>query len=621
MRDGEAAVARTPEQLEVLRESGVVDAGGARPGGDPRRRRRRAARRRRRLAGGRRTTPRRPTPGPTTRTAGYRYCTNFIVTGDGPREPLVRPRCWRSSAIRSWSSATRRRSRSTSTPTSREAAVALFDRAGRGQPARRGRHARADRRADRAAAGRAMRGRRRGRGARDARALRGAGRVRRRRRARPSTPRSTTCSPRSTRCPREEVLVFPNNRERGHGGRAGGRALGQGGPGRPLHLAAGRAGRAGRARPDRLDRRQRRADDGRARRDPRRVGRARRAGRRQGPVRQGRRGRLRRRRDRRLGRRRVDPRRDDGQRSPTAPRSSPSSAARARRSRSRSSRAMLRRASSSSCTRAASRTTGGCSRRSDVSAGLPVLWQYSFSNYNEKARWALDFKGIPHRRRSVMPGGIRGPLAFSRGNGTLPVDRSSTEGGSSTPPRSSRRSRRRQPEPALYPADPDGAAAGARARGPSSTSTPATTCAVSVSGNFARTWHYGLDFMTTDQPTIKARVAGCAYDWHFPVVWRYMNRRYGLHRGGGRAQQGNPAAALDRIESERNGRDYLVGESFTVADLTASALLYPMVWPPEFPYELPEPRRWEFLEPIRDHPALEWIREMWGRHRGTSAAV
>jgi hypothetical protein len=64
-----------------------------------------------------------------------------------------------------------------------------------------------------------------------------------------------------------------------------------------------------------------------------------------------------------------------------------------------------------------------------------------------------------------------------------------------------------------------------------------------------------------------------------------------------------------------------VGDGFTVADLTAAALLYPLVWPPEFPYELPEPPRWEFLEPIRDHPALDWIRETWRRHRGQSAAI
>ena len=40
-------------------------------------------------------------------------------------------------------------------------------------------------------------------------------------------------------------------------------------------------------------------------------------------------------------------------------------------------------------------------------------------------------------------------------------------------------------------------------------------------------------------------------------------------------------AALDRIEAELGGRAYLVGDSFTVADLTAASLLYPLVRPPE----------------------------------------
>ena len=59
-------------------------------------------------------------------------------------------------------------------------------------------------------------------------------------------------------------------------------------------------------------------------------------------------------------------------------------------------------------------------------------------------------------------------------------------------------------------------------------------------------------------------------------------------------------AALDRIESERAGGDYLVGEGFTVADLTAAALLYPLVWPPEFQYELPDMPRPEALESVGD---------------------
>ena len=38
-------------------------------------------------------------------------------------------------------------------------------------------------------------------------------------------------------------------------------------------------------------------------------------------------------------------------------------------------------------------------------------------------------------------------------------------------------------------------------------------------------------------------------------------------------------AALDRLEAELGGRDYLVGDAFTVADLTAAALFYLLVSP------------------------------------------
>jgi fatty acid kinase len=82
VRDGEQAVARTPEQLEVLRESGVVDAGahglvvilaGVVAG----------------LRGDIEASPEVPhyVPAPDTRPhhedSRYRYCTNFIVTGTG----------------------------------------------------------------------------------------------------------------------------------------------------------------------------------------------------------------------------------------------------------------------------------------------------------------------------------------------------------------------------------------------------------------------------------------------------------------------------------------------------------------------------------------------------------
>jgi glutathione S-transferase len=42
------------------------------------------------------------------------------------------------------------------------------------------------------------------------------------------------------------------------------------------------------------------------------------------------------------------------------------------------------------------------SDRSEVA--IPVLWQLQISHYVEKVRWALDYKRVPHIRRSLLPG-------------------------------------------------------------------------------------------------------------------------------------------------------------------------------------------------------------------------
>jgi glutathione S-transferase len=81
-------------------------------------------------------------------------------------------------------------------------------------------------------------------------------------------------------------------------------------------------------------------------------------------------------------------------------------------------------------------------------------------------------------------------------------------------------------------------------------------------------------------------------------------------------------AALDRIEAELQPSGYLVGDRFTVADLTAAALLAPLVRPQEFPY-----RAFASLDSIPEDDALvarrafRWAAEIYRRHRGTSVEV
>jgi len=84
------------------------------------------------------------------------------------------------------------------------------------------------------------------------------------------------------------------------------------------------------------------------------------------------------------------------------------------------------------------------------------------------------------------------------------------------------------------------------------------------------------------------------------------------------------AAALDRIEHKRQNRAYLVGETFTVADLTAAALLAALVQPPEIQYplrvELP-PYLKDYRATLLRHPAAQWAAGIYRLHRGYSAEI
>jgi glutathione S-transferase len=101
-----------------------------------------------------------------------------------------------------------------------------------------------------------------------------------------------------------------------------------------------------------------------------------------------------------------------------------------------------------------------------------------------------------------------------------------------------------------------------------------------------------------------------------------VNLRYGVKSAEAAVRaRGRVTAALDRLEAELGGADYLVGGEFSVADLTAAALFYPLVMPPEGPHpvrELPEALE-RFRSPFRERRGYRWVEEMFRRHRRPSA--
>ena len=75
-------------------------------------------------------------------------------------------------------------------------------------------------------------------------------------------------------------------------------------------------------------------------------------------------------------------------------------------------------------------------------------------------------------------------------------------------------------------------------------------------------------------------------------------------------------AAFDRLESELGRAITSSATSFTVADLTAASLLYPLVQPPEGPSLPPPPEGFErFCAPLKERPGYRWVQDMFRRHR------
>ena len=246
----------------------------------------------------------------------------------------------------------------------------------------------------------------------------------------------------------------------------------------------------------------------------------------------------------------------------------------------------------------------------------PVLWHIWISHYSEKARWALDYKRVPHRRRA-LPGGFHmaAAAALTRGrSATFPVLVLDGEAiGDSTAIIGALE--RDRPEPSLYPEDP---AERRRALDLEEYFDEELGPAIrllawhELTGDPQRLAQLTKRFLPADlretQPALDLSAAfasvftGLRYDARSEEAAERSRRRV--------------VAALDRLETELDGDEYLVGGRFSVADLTAAALFYPLALPPEGPDIGDPPEGFErFRHPLAERPGFRWVVETYRRHR------
>ncbi|HET8975874.1 MAG TPA: glutathione S-transferase family protein [Solirubrobacterales bacterium] len=252
----------------------------------------------------------------------------------------------------------------------------------------------------------------------------------------------------------------------------------------------------------------------------------------------------------------------------------------------------------------------------------PTLWHLSLSHYSEKVRWALDHKRAPHTRRAALvPGTHMAAAMWLTRSATVTFPVLQLDGRSiADSTRIIAALEERFPEPPLYPADPDERRRALELEdffdeelGPH-----IRLLAFHELGNDRERFE-AVVRNTIPGPLGRNSAGAVAYARTFTGL------RFGVRsEESAEVARGKIVAALDRLEAELGSSEHLAGERFSVADLTAAALFYPLVLPEEGPLpaeERPPEGMQRFRAPLEGRRGYRWVEETYRRHRKPALAT
>lgn len=242
-----------------------------------------------------------------------------------------------------------------------------------------------------------------------------------------------------------------------------------------------------------------------------------------------------------------------------------------------------------------------------------VLHQFEFSHFNEKARWALDYKGVAHERKSYLPGphmpAIR-KLSGQQQTPVLTIDGEVVAGSANIIDALEER----YPEKPLYPVDSElrQQALALQSRFDEQVGPAARSALFS---GLIQTPGYLVKMFARRASTPKRLL----YRASLPLAKRMIAKgnsvvdKQDIARAFARFEE-----ALEEVADMSRGTGFLVGESFSVADLTAAALLAPFANPDHPDMSRPQPVPAEVADIMArysEHPALHWVRAIYRDHR------
>lgn len=242
-----------------------------------------------------------------------------------------------------------------------------------------------------------------------------------------------------------------------------------------------------------------------------------------------------------------------------------------------------------------------------------TLHQFQASHYNEKARWALAFKGLPHDRVSYLPGPHARTIARLSGGPTTTPLLQHAGGFVSGSAAIIDYLENEHPEPALYPADPQqrANALALEARWDDEVGPAVRTAVFSV---FIDEPGYLCATFARGKPMLKR----IGYRALLPLAVPLIRKANGVFPDNVTRSLRRVDETLDELATAVERSPYLAADHFSVADLTAASLLAPLANP-----DHPDMKRVEpipapiagLLERWDAHPAMAWVRGIYAQHR------
>lgn len=246
-----------------------------------------------------------------------------------------------------------------------------------------------------------------------------------------------------------------------------------------------------------------------------------------------------------------------------------------------------------------------------MTASPIVLHTFALSHYCENVRWTLDIKGVPYTEKSWAPmlhmaRTWRLPRTFTP---VLRVDGKMLQESEAI----CDYLEARFPEPCLIPEDQRDAVRRAAHE------------ARSIGPHVRR-----LTYLASarDLPRLRevwaANVNPVEAQLHrmiFPLTRRMVFRALKIDEGTSQKSEARVREFLHAQSERIEGQQYLVGDTFTLADLTMASILSPLARPPEHPfyekYELGGAMD-ELVESFRENSVLNWVRTCYAHHRAPS---